>query len=65
MTDAAFALRPLVEAWQADEVNVNWANPLTEEIFENRLWSPVVRDRLKEIRREVDPEGRFDYGFWG
>ena len=35
----------------------------TAERFEHRLWTPEVRDRLAAIRADVDPEGRFEFGF--
>ncbi len=60
---AAFALRDVVEPWQGVEVNYNWANPLTGDTFEHRLWEPEVRDRLKSIRKEYDPTGMFEFGF--
>jgi hypothetical protein len=60
---AAFALRDVVEPWQGAEVNYNWANPLTSDTFENRLWAPPVRDRLKAIRKHYDPDGIFEFGF--
>lgn len=45
---------------QGDEVNYNWANPMTKETFD-RLWSPAVRERLDAIRRTYDPFGVFEY----
>ncbi len=63
MDAAASALRRVVTPHQASEVNVNWANPLTQEIFEHRLWAPEVRDRLARIRAKVDPHGVFEFGY--
>lgn len=63
MDAAAAALQAVVDPHRAAQVNVNWANPLTAERFQHRLWAPEVRDRLAAIRAEVDPEGRFEFGF--
>lgn len=60
---AAFELRDIVKPWQGQEVNYNWANPLTREIFETRLWSETTRDRLKEVRKRYDPDTRFEHEF--
>lgn len=59
---AAFAIRDVIKPWQGKEVNFNWANPLTKPIFENRLWPPDVRDRLKAVRAKYDPDGVFEFG---
>ena len=57
-----YGLRDAVQPWSGAEVNYNWANHPSAEVFENRLWSPEVRDRLKRIRAEFDPTGVFEFG---
>jgi len=59
---AGYAIRDDVAGWSGAEVNYNWANHPSKEIFEQRLWSGDTGARLREIRRRYDPVGIFEHG---
>ncbi|OLT53188.1 hypothetical protein BJF88_12915 [Cellulosimicrobium sp. CUA-896] len=48
--------------WAASETNVNFLPaPWTEEMLA-RAWSPQTLARLREVRSQYDPDGRFPFG---
>jgi len=59
---AGYGIREAVKDYSGAEVNYNWANHPSPEIFANRLWSKENAAKLKEIRAKYDPNRVFEYG---
>jgi len=62
MVASATALAQWSAPWAASETNVNFLPaPWTDERLA-RAWSPETYDRLRSVRAQYDPLGRFPFG---
>ena len=61
LPSALAALKPQLAPWLSSGTNIHWTDWNSDADYD-RSWPAGVLERLKAVRAEVDPEGRFPFG---